>query len=122
MNDQTKLLRQVHPSFIQNGNVTSQVFRPTPKDDAKLSFYDGDQIDPKASHKHFTAGTNYKSCGVLGVTVRECAELTLSVEPDPEEFPEHVLVDYSSLSKKQSERAAKILRAKAEDRGWLYQE
>lgn len=121
MNDHTKLLRQVHPSFIQNGSVTSQAFRPTPKDDEKLSFYDGDQIDPKTSYDHFTSNPNCKSSGVLAVTVSECAAQSLSAEPDPEAFAEHVLVDYSGLSKKQIEKTAKILRSKAVARDWLYQ-
>ena len=42
MTDETLLLRQVHPSFLQDGVVSSQVFRPTPKDECKLSAYDGD--------------------------------------------------------------------------------
>jgi hypothetical protein len=44
MTEATLLLRQVHPSFIQHGRVTSQVFRPTLKDKRLLSVYDGDLI------------------------------------------------------------------------------
>jgi len=39
MTENTLLLRQVHPSFVQDGKITSQVFRPTPKDENKLSMY-----------------------------------------------------------------------------------
>jgi hypothetical protein len=54
MQSDTLLLRQIHPGFIQNGRVTSQAFRPTPKDKKKLSVYDGDKIDPEAAYRHYT--------------------------------------------------------------------
>ena len=47
MTGTTLLLRQIHPSFVQDGRVTSQAFRPTPKDESLLSVYDGDQITPE---------------------------------------------------------------------------
>ena len=40
MNSKTILLRQIHPIWIQQGRVTSQAFRPTPKDENKLSVFD----------------------------------------------------------------------------------
>ena len=39
----------------------------------------------------------------------------------PSEFHEHVLVNFSNLTNKQIEDAAKGLRNKAVARGWLYQ-
>lgn len=120
MNSQTKLLRQVNPSFIQNGQVTSQVFRPTPKDGEKLSVYDGDLIEPKAAFDHFMLNPNCKSVGVLAVTVEECGAEGLPVESDPEAFAEHALIDFSGKTKKKIEKAAKLLRSKAVERDWLY--
>jgi hypothetical protein len=70
--DQTLLLRQIHPSFIDRDRVTSQAFRPTEKDRGKLSVYDGDLISAEGSWKHYTARV-LKSAGVLAVTVGECA-------------------------------------------------
>ena len=49
MTGATLLLRQIHPSFIQAGFVTSQAFRPTPKDQSKFSVYDGDLISSEDS-------------------------------------------------------------------------
>jgi hypothetical protein len=69
--DETLLLRQIHPVFIQNDRVTSQAFRPTPKDHGQLSVYDGDMISAEESWKHHT-GLGLESEGVLAVTVREC--------------------------------------------------
>ena len=61
MDPNTLLLRQVHPSFVQAENVsaqvfytlmqglavTSQVFKPTPKDENQLSVYNGDKFTPE---------------------------------------------------------------------------
>lgn len=44
MTPESLLLRQVNPRWIREGRVTSQVFRPTPKDEKKLSVYDGAKI------------------------------------------------------------------------------
>ena len=43
MTPDTLLLRQIHPGFIQGGRVTSQAFRPTPKDEFLLSVDNGDR-------------------------------------------------------------------------------
>jgi len=122
VNVHTLLLRQIHPDFIQNQRVSSQAFRPTPKDERKLSVYDGDLITPAEACKHYTKTLNLKSTGVLGVSVKECKECELPVTPDPAPFLEHVLIDFSGYSNKAIEKKAKQLKAKAEARGWLYQE
>ena len=116
------LLRQIHPSFIQHGRVTSQAFRPTPKDEHKLSMYDGDQISAERSFRHYTETLCFASVGVLGVTAIECQELDLLVVPDPESFIEHVLIDYSAFDKNVVEKKAKLLKAKSETRGWLFRD
>ena len=63
MNNDTLLLRQVHPSWIQNGRVTSQAFTPTPKDNGHLSSYDGDMISAEAAWRHYTNKLGYESSG-----------------------------------------------------------
>ena len=120
MNDDTLLLRQVHPCFVQEGRVSSQVFRPTPKDAQRLSVYDGDRITAQAAYQHYTTTLCFQSAGVLGVTLAECNLLHLPVSPDPEEFPEHMVIDFSAFNKSATEKKAKHLRAKAEARNWLY--
>ncbi|HEX6041512.1 hypothetical protein [Longimicrobium sp.] len=121
MKGDTILLRQIHPTFVQQGRVTSQAFRPTPKDENRLSAYDGDQIGPEPAWHHFTAVLGFASVGVMGVNVAECAALHLPVEPDPEPFPEHVVIDFSGMDKPAIEKLAKKLRSIADARGWLYQ-
>ena len=120
MKKDTLLLRQIHPSFVQGGRVTSQAFRPTPKDEKRLSVYDNDMISPENAFRHYTEQLKYKSDGVMAVSFTECQELELPVEPDPEIFPEHVLIDFSSYSENQIKSKAKLLKVKAESREWLY--
>lgn len=120
MNRETLLLRQVHPSFVQNGRVSSQAFRPTPKDESRLSVYDGDRIAPGPAWDHYTLVQGLQSVGVLAVSVGECEALALKAESDPAPFPEHVVIDFSGLSKGQIEKAAKQLRSRAEARDWLF--
>ncbi len=122
MNGTTQLLRQIHPHFVQDGRPSSQAFRPTPKDEQKLSVYDGSQITPAESWEHYTSDQGLQSCGVMAVTVDECGALELPVAPDPKPFPEHVLIDFSAYSKGKIEKKAKLLKARAEGRGWLFRD
>lgn len=121
MNPTTLLLRQINPAFIQLGRVTSQAFRPTPKDRDLLSAYHGDLIEAEAAWQHFTESLGFHSAGVLAITVSECVEVELSARHAPEEFPEHAVIDFSGHSKSQVEKKAKQLTAYAFARGWLYQ-
>ena len=120
MTPATLLFRQVNPSWIKNGRITSQVFKPTPKDAGCLSMYDGDQITAEASWRHYTIELKYQSVGVVAVTVCECKEHDLCVKHDPEPFPEHVVIKFIGYSKSQIERKAKRLKEAAERRGWQY--
>ncbi len=52
MQPATLLLRQVHPTWLKDGQVLSLAFRPFPKDAGLLSVYDGDLITAEASHTH----------------------------------------------------------------------
>ncbi len=120
MNLQTVLHRQVHPSWVQENQVTSQVFRPTPKDQKQLSVYDGDQISPEDAWVHFSQVLQCESAGVVSVTVQECTSQGLEVHPDPATFPEHALIDYSPFKESAIKRIAKRLKAYADQRGWQF--
>jgi hypothetical protein len=120
MKNDTLLLRQIHPSFVQGGRITSQAFRPNKKDKKKLSVYDNDMISPENAFRHYTEQLNYKSDGVMAVSVTECLELELPVEPDSKTFPEHVLIDFSNFAEAQIKKKAKLLKVKADSRGWMY--
>ena len=121
MNRDTLLFRQIHPDFsAEGGRVTSQAFRPFPRDKKRLSVYDGDQIDAECAWRHYAYTLNNASAGVMAVTVAECQDQDLSAENDPDPFPEHAVVDFSGLSKGGIKNAAKKLAACANMRGWQY--
>ena len=120
MNDDTLLYRQVHPNWTVDGGISSQAFRPTPKDEGLLSVYDGDKIDPEAAWHHYRSELGLASAGVLGVSVAECNDLQLPARPDPAPFPEHAVINFTGLSNSKRERKADRLKAAANERGWLF--
>ena len=121
MTSETLLWRQIHPTFVQCGRVTSQAFRPTEKDQGRLSAYDGDQIDDESAWRHYTMVLGYKSCGAMALCVAECMAHKLPVEADGEGYPEHVSISFAGLTNSQWERVARRLREAAVVRGWKYQ-
>ena len=127
MNLQTLLHRQVNPSFIQSGRVTSQVFRPTPKDEYMLSVSDGDQITAEQAYLRFVQIPRCYSGGVLSVSAEECYLQEVSPVSAPIEEKEgqreqldHCLIDFRNKSGNQIERIATQLRNYAIGRGWSY--
>jgi len=120
MTPETNLLRQVHPSFVQNGQITSQVFRPTPKDESQLSVENGELISAVASFERFVASGENRSVGVMAVTFGECSSLALAVIEDGDPYPEHCSIDFGGKHAGQIERASKILKHQAQARGWLH--
>jgi hypothetical protein len=120
VNQKTKLLRQVHPSFVQEGRISSQVFRPTPKDRKQLSVYDGDLTTAAEAFTHYTETRGLSSAGTVAVSIAECDACSLQVASDPEPFPEHALIDFSPYSEPEIRRKAKQLAANARARGWLH--
>jgi hypothetical protein len=120
--EKTQLLRQVHPNFIQNGEVGVLAFRPNQNDNGHLSVYDGDQVTPERSHVHYTEALKLKSAGVMAVTVAECASESLPVASSPQaNFNEHAHIDFNGCDKKQLRDRSKALLAYAVERKWLFQ-
>jgi hypothetical protein len=122
MTPETLLLRQIHPSFVQDGRVTSQAFRPTPKDEFHLSVDNGDRTTAEAAWRRFTADPVWASAGVQAVSQSDCAAQALPVNEDGRPHPEHCFIDFSAFDRKAIEKKAKLLRAAAATRGWLFTE
>ena len=121
MNDDTLLHRQINPSWVQSGRVTRQAFKPSAKDNGRLSVYDGDMMTAEGAWAHYNEELGFTSIGVLAVTRCECADLELTVESDPKPFPADVLIDFTGCSNSQVEKKSKRLTAAATGRGWQYQ-
>ena len=122
MNDYTLLHRVIKPYWlVQNEVVSSQAFRPEPWDENLMSVYDGDQMTAEKAWYHYTRDPNRPPPpGVLSVTFAEYTAEELPVCPDPDTFPEHVLVDYRGFRTNQIKRKSANLRDIAVERGWQY--
>jgi len=121
MNDQTLLLRQVHPNFFPGGEVSSQAFFPFPKDDGRLSVDDGDQITAANSYQHYTVTLGFESAGVWAVNGAEVVSVGLAYQPDPVAGNSaHAVIDFGALAEKECRKLAKRLKKFAVDRGSLY--
>jgi hypothetical protein len=99
------LLRQVHPAWIQKGRITSQAFRPTPKDQNKLSVNRTSKTTPQEAYKLYTEERKLSSSGVWGVSVGEVREIAdLDIQSNPLKAPvkdqSHCLIDFSKVSSK----------------------
>lgn len=119
------LHRQVHPSFIQGDQFssqvfTSQVFTPTPKDEKLLSVYNGDYFEAEDSYIHYTEDRGLKSSGVVSISEPECEQIELKVNQDNDPFEGHASIDYTELGNKVIKKKAKYLKSKAQKRGWTY--
>jgi hypothetical protein len=121
MNDNTILLRQVHPNFFQNEELSSQAFYPFPKDNGRLSVYDGGKIVAKNAYLHYTTQLKFQSVGVWGVSCQEVigAGLNSLAAPLPN-FSEHAEINFGNTNDKTRRKLAKLLRNKAVERGCLY--
>lgn len=122
MTPDTLLLRQIHPSFVHDGRVTSQAFRPTPKDECHLSVDNGDRVGAEAAWRRFTGDAACQSAGVQAVSQAECEAQSLTVIEDGKPHSEHCSIDFTAIERKDIERKAKLLREQAAKRGWLYRE
>ena len=132
MKEKLLLHRQIHPSFVVNNIVSNQAFlensiiistnafRPTDKDEDKLSVYNGDIFTPEESFINFTK--NYKSYGVLSLSIQEVeSESPLFIEMDNYPFEGHCSINFSSLTtKNQKIKKASKLRDFAVKRSWTY--
>ena len=116
----TLLLRQVNPGWIREGRITSQAFKPTAKDQGKLSVYDGDRMTAQQAYCHYAYKLCLTSVGVMALTVAECGKQELPVTPDPEPFPEHVVIDFRDCSNADIKTKAQYLTRAAVLRGWQY--
>jgi hypothetical protein len=115
------LYRQVHPTWIDAGEPSSQAFKPTKKDAGMLSIALGSKTSAEGAYLHHTEVLGLASAGTWAVTVGEVTELELSSFEQPlEDDPAHGFIDFRELARKATEAKAKLLRARARDRGCVY--
>jgi hypothetical protein len=120
------LLRQVHPSFCQEGRPSTAAFKPSKKDNKLLSVSHGALISAEGAFNLHTIDKGLASEGVWALTVKECTDAELAVYSDPVDEPgevadpAHAVVDFRQLSLGGIEKKAAILAANARARAKLY--
>jgi hypothetical protein len=119
--EETLYFRQIHPSHVQTGVVSSEAFRPTEEHKWLLSLYDGSLIKADASWRHYTEALGKESIAVMALDSAQCAEVSLAVIPSPEIFPEHCHLDFTTLGSNTHKKTARKLRDRAVLRGFVFQ-
>jgi len=120
-----QLFRHVHPSWVRDGQPTSQAFKPTAKDDGRLSVSRGSLGTAEQAFRLQTERLRLTVEGTWAVTVAEVAAepVPLYAFGDPVEEhgpdPAHAYVDFSAQSRKQVEVKARLLLVAARTRGRL---
>lgn len=119
MTEDTLLYRQINIDWIDNGEVSSQAFRPTPKDKDKLSLYSSEVFSAEEAFDHFL-DRGLTTEGVMGLTNSEFDKTGIPTTQDNDPFLGHVFADYSSKGKSAQRTASKKLKVMANQRGWLH--
>jgi hypothetical protein len=121
---ETRLYRQVHPSWIQEGRVTSQAFNPMPKDQGYLSVANSELTSAELAYRHHTEALHLASSGTWAVTVKQCTDAQLEAHEDPETEPvpdpAHAVIDFRKCDKRTSKQKADILAGHARKLGRLH--
>lgn len=126
------LHRNVHPTFVINGRLTSSIFKPKKSDAGELSVQRDSLAPPPEAHRRYTQPRiingelkSLSSAGTCSVSVGQCASVGLKAYADPltDEPPDdsHALVDMKNLSTSARERKAKDLIDIVGDTNWTYQ-
>lgn len=121
------LLHQVHPNWVKGSKILSPGFAFR---GGEMSIDDGTLITPQDAHAHYTQTIGADSEGTWGITVEEVTAggMTAVPSPYPERncaktgkalpaWPSHGDVLCGAIDPR---AAAKILAAKAEQRGALF--
>jgi hypothetical protein len=117
-----RLYRQVHPLWIEDGEPSSQAFRTTKKDEGMLSIALGSKTSAEGAFLHYTQVLELASGGTWAVTVGEVLDVELSSFEQPlENDPAHGYIDFRGHGRGAMESKSKVLRAKARDRGCVYE-
>lgn len=120
MDKETLLYRQVNPNWVIEGRPTSQTFTPFPKDDGKLSVYNGEKWTAEDSFLHFTETQGFDATGNLAITPKECDDIDLPTVEDNISFDGHAYVDFTACNSGQIRKKAKQLKSLATSRGFTF--
>ncbi len=119
------LWRQVNPVWVQDGVLTSQIFRRSSTEPNGFSVGRESLVTAERSYEFFTEELNLASCGVWAISVEEVDAVDMLViddsqlplRPGERRAPGHAYVDGRHLPGKAQLTRAKYLRDAATARG-----
>ena len=116
--------RNVNPNWIDNGELSSQAFRPTPKDLKQLSGAREREVSAEDHFEEFTEKLELESSGVWAISAGEAKDAALrcifDAEADsaPDPCPVgHTYIDYRGHGNSKIRKIGSSLRDLAEVRG-----
>lgn len=115
--DTILLLRVVSPTWVQDGNVTSQVFAEF--NDDPISMFDGSMITAEEAFGRFSE--EHDAYGVIGITVGELKAENVTIIEDRKPYDEHISIKLPDVSKGQKKSISRKLRDVAMSHGWQYE-
>ena len=120
------LFRHIHPNFMEDGEPSSDRFRPSEKDENLLSV-DRSALVTAADAHAFYVGNGRAAVAVFGISVAEFNSEDISCSEDPtpatdtkKANPAHALANYAKHSAKSQKNIAKKLKRLALERGQLH--
>lgn len=120
------LFRHIHPNFMENGEPSSDRFRPSEKDENLLSVDRSALVSAANAHALYV-GNGRVAVAVFGVTVAEFSseDISCAKDPTPETAtekanPAHALASYAKHLPKSQKNIAKKLKRLAVERGQLH--
>ncbi|MGW4325433.1 hypothetical protein ACWEKR_06025 [Nocardia sp. NPDC004573] len=129
LDDASELIwRNVNPAWIQDGKVSSQAFRPTPKDKQQLSGAREQKVTAEKHFHEFTQELELRSVGVWAVSVGEANAQDVRCVYDAEsaDAPDpcptgHTYLDFRAhMGDKAIRRVGRLLSEDAQRRGRMH--
>ena len=116
------LFRQIHPSWVADGQISSQAFSPMPKDNGMLSVRQSTIVSAREAYQFHTA-LGFESIGTYQVTVGDGEAVGLRAVDDSRLAPAplgHAYIDFRGIGRRPADRTAKQLRTYAMRHGMQF--
>lgn len=115
------LFRQVHPNFVHEGRVGSEAFRPSRKDEGKLSVALSSRTSAADAFMLHTEKLGFQSAGTWGLAVAEVERVGLEAFADPQDGDQaHGIINFVGIGRGRCEALSKLLVQHATKRGRLH--
>ena len=135
LSDGIRMLRQIHPAFINEAKLDTRAYKPNEGDNGEVSCDRDDMKTPAEAWHDYTAVRKNRSAGTQAVTVEEVKSVAglskieglsakwtpIRDQPSESENNEaHSSIVYPVMSKSDLRKVTSALRDLSAARGWLH--